>query len=227
MENVPITKKVTAEAFDLPKNAAKQHFTAYVGAQNNSLRYSLDSPVFTGHRQWRTPTYKLAQRSPELSSILTVSGRQTDESVRTDTEVNVLDESIQYDYSKLKSHVARLPCPSPAFGGRWEYPDFDDEFWSFTRDYEADYAYRAALQSCLAEMASKKYADLCATDKKHNPAQLEGRAVLQTVDDQRTTVGARPTLVDQRIIKEHFCAKEDTEPIQRGLTIKLSGRGLH
>jgi hypothetical protein len=111
-------------------------------------------------------------------------------------------------------------------GGSWEYPDFDDEFWTFASQYEGEHAYRGALQSCLAEMAGKRYADLCAAGK-HNPVQLEGRAVLQTFDDQRTNSGVRPTQVDDFKIRENFSAEEKEEPTSRGFTITLRGKGLH
>jgi hypothetical protein len=203
LEQPPITKRIAAENFGLCKNVAKMHLHRirrrseifferggqYIPAQReskaeqvkiyNPLTYKLDRAVLQGHAQWKTPTYKLIQRSPELSSIITEEdGEHSDEGVRTFNEVNVLDEKIAYDYAALKGSVARLPCPSPiGRGGSWEYPDFDDEFWTFTSQYEGEHAYRGALQSCLAEMAGKRYAELC-TVNKHNPSQLEGRAVL-------------------------------------------------
>ena len=251
LEQPPITKRIAAENFGLSKNAAKMHLHRirrrseifferggqYIPAQReikaeqvkiyNPLTYKLDRAVLQGHAQWKTPTYKLIQRSPELSSIITEEDEPSDEGVRTFNEVNVLDEKIAYDHSSLKGSVARLPCPAPiGRGGSWEYPDFDDEFWAFTSQYEGEHAYRGALQSCLAERAGKRYAELCAANK-HNPGQLEGRAVLQTFDDQRTSSAVRASQVDDFKIKENFSAEEKEEPASRGFTITLKGKGLH
>jgi hypothetical protein len=251
LEQAPITKRIAGENFGLCKNVSKMHLHRirrrseifferggqYIPAQrevkaeqvkiSNPLIYKLDRAVLQGHAQWKTPTYKLIQRSPELSSIITEEDEPSDDGVRTFNEVNTLDEKIAYDYTALKGSVARLPCPSPmGRGGSWEYPDFDDEFWTFASQYEGEHAYRGALQSCLAEMAGKRYADLCAAGK-HNPVQLEGRAVLQTFDDQRTNSGVRPTQVDDFKIRENFSAEEKEEPTSRGFTITLRGKGLH
>jgi hypothetical protein len=260
LEQIPVTVYVAAENFGLCKNAAKMHLHRirrrseifferggqYIPAQReikaekvkiyNPLIYKLDRPVFHGLAQWKTPTYKMKQQSPEVSSIITITGKQSDEGIRNCKEIDTLDEIIPYHYSKLKGSIARLPCPSPmGRGGRWEYPDFDDEFWTFTREYEGEYAYRAAMQSCLAEVAGKKYAEVCAASK-HNPSQLEGRAVLTFGDsgspflgidvDQRVKIGNRDTLVAQLVIKENFSIQEE-EPAQRGFTITLKGKGFH
>ena len=260
LEQLPVRKRIAAENFGLGKNVAKMHLHRirrrseifferggqYIPAQReikaeqvkiyNPLTYKLDRAVLQGHAQWKTPTYKLIQRSPELSSIITEEGEQSEEGVRTFNEVNTLDEKIAYDYAALKGSVARLPCPSPmGRGGSWEYPDFADEFWTFTREYEGEHAYRGALQSCLAEMVGKRYAKLC-TANKHNPSQLEGRAVLTFGDsglpflgidvDQRTKVGTRDTQVDHFVIKESFSTQAE-EPAQRGFAITLKGKGFH
>jgi hypothetical protein len=191
------------------------------------LVYDLDRPVLKGYRQWKNPTYKMVQKSPELSSIILISGRD-DDGIPTNNWVDSSDEIIYYDHARFKGFISRLPCPSPT-KQNWEYPDFNNEFWTgsikdgeyeqgFMQAFEGEHAYKRALRSCMAELASKKY------DELPFAKQLEGRAVLVMFDDKRTKSAIRETQVDDYDIRDDLNVEETQERIPRGFEITLSNQ---
>jgi len=189
------------------------------------LIYDLDRPVLKGYRQWKNPTYKMIQKSPELSSVILISGRD-DDGIPTNKWVDSQDEIIHYDHARFKGFISRLPCPSPT-KQNWEYPDFVEEFWTgsvkdgvyeqgFMQVFEGAHAYERALRFCLAELVWKKYNELPFA------GDLEGRAVLPMVEDQLTAAGLTTTRVDEFDIKQAYETEEKSEPVPRGFDITLS-----
>jgi hypothetical protein len=107
------------------------------------------------------------------------SGSRRPEGGNNDSDTKRTGQTIPYEPARLS---ARLPSPV-LIGNRFEYPDFDDEFWEnrnsaelgFMEAFEQELKLLSARQSRLAEKAGRRYAELC--KGKHSAKDLEGRAL--------------------------------------------------